>query len=519
MKTATDGDGDALTFALNTDATNGTATVAANGDVTFMPDADFSGTDSFTYTVSDGNGGSDTETVNVTVDPVNDAPVASAGSLSGDEALTFALDTDATNGAATVAANGDITFTPDVDFNGTDSFTYTVSDGNGGSASETVNVTVNRVNDLPVAAAGLILVGDEDTVISGLLTATDGDGDPLVFALDTDAANGTATVAENGEVIYTPDADFNGTDSFVYSVDDGAGGIVTETVQVTVNDVPDEIVVPVGDDANIAVTPEQLDGNIITGFDEGDQLTIEGAQPFIFGDVVVDAETGAVSVPGSSFTVDADLEENSFVLIENESGAAELILLDELLGDGQDLQEGQALSEEAVNGIVADAFFSANNANQFEITVDQLQGDFDNLVGFYTVDASDVVTDSGVLFGSSQSAVVGSSVTVDVADGDRLEFFLVQEGAGLDETTLETFDGIGALANIDTANAARESLGAEVFFSSAPDLNSDGLEHFVSGAVDGGGDIRVGIEDLTGGGDRDYQDFVFTVSALDDLIA
>ena len=532
---ATDVDGDALSFAIGTGAANGAAVVASNGDVTYTPDADFNGTDSFTYTVSDGNGGIATETVSVTVAPVNDAPVASAGSLSGDEdtalsgsvaatdvdgdALTFAIGTGAANGAAVVASNGDVTYTPDADFNGTDSFTYTVSDGNGGTANETVNVTVNRVNDLPIAA-GLILMGDEDTLLSGIVTAADVDGDVLTFALESDATNGAATVAANGDVTYTPNADFNGTDSFIYTVSDGNGGTTTETVQITVNEVPDEIVIAEGEDGDVAGVPNQLNGNVITGFDAGDQITAEVEEEIAFEDVTVDVDTGTVTIPGASFTVDANLDENSFVVIENEEGNTELLLVEELLGDGQDLQEGQALAEDDVNGLVADGFFSSANANQFAITFDQSQGALDNLVGFYTTDETNRVTDGGILFGSSQSTAVGTTMTVNVADGDQLEFFLIQNGAGLDDAGLEAaLEDIGSLANIDNANAARDALGGEVFFSGSSALNSDGIEHFVSGAVDGGGDIRIGIEDLTGGGDRDFQDVVFTVAALDELIA
>ncbi|WP_157888302.1 cadherin-like domain-containing protein, partial [Neptunicoccus sediminis] len=202
---ASDVDGDALSFALATDGANGEVTMAADGSYSYTPDGDFNGSDSFTYTVSDGNGGTDTQTVTVTVNAVNDAPVARAGTAVGDEdtvisgsvaasdvdgdTLIFTLATDGANGAVTMAADGSYSYTPDGDFNGSDSFTYTVSDGNGGIDTQTVTITVNAVNDAPVAQAGTAS-GDEDTVISGSVAASDVDGDALSFALATDGANG-----------------------------------------------------------------------------------------------------------------------------------------------------------------------------------------------------------------------------------------------------------------------------------------------------------------------------------------
>ena len=151
-----------------TQGANGTVTFAG-GSVTYTPNANFNGSDSFTYTVSDGNGGTDTATVNVTVNPVNDAPVANNDSATTDEdtpvtvnvvandtdvegdTLTVSAVTQGANGTVTFAG-GCVTYTPNGNFNGSDSFTYTVSDGNGGTDTATVNVTVNPVNDAPVAA-------------------------------------------------------------------------------------------------------------------------------------------------------------------------------------------------------------------------------------------------------------------------------------------------------------------------------------------------------------------------------
>ena len=139
-------------------------TVVNNGsDVTYTPDSGYFGSDSFSYTVSDGNGGSDTATVNVTVNEVNQDPIAVNDSASTNEDTptvidVLANDSDPDTGDTlsvfdivqpthgTVVNNGsDVTYTPDSGYFGSDSFSYTVSDGNGGSDTATVNVTVNEI--------------------------------------------------------------------------------------------------------------------------------------------------------------------------------------------------------------------------------------------------------------------------------------------------------------------------------------------------------------------------------------
>ncbi|QOR61544.1 Ig-like domain-containing protein [Sulfurovum sp. ST-21] len=153
-----DADGDTLSISAVTSPANGTAII--NGtQVTYTPDSDYSGSDSFSYTVSDGIGGTATATVSVTVTAVNDAPVAQNDTatvevnssviiavLSNDsdvdgDTLSISAVTSPANGTAII--NGtQITYTPDINYTGSDSFTYTVSDGNGGTDTATVSVTV-----------------------------------------------------------------------------------------------------------------------------------------------------------------------------------------------------------------------------------------------------------------------------------------------------------------------------------------------------------------------------------------
>jgi hypothetical protein len=267
-------------------------TVVNNGtDVTYTPDADFNGTDSFTYTVTDG-ALTDTATVTVTVSAVNDAPVAAADapSTSEDTAVTIdvlANDSDVESDplsvdSVTQPANGtvvnngtDVTYTPDADWNGSDSFTYTVTDGVL-TDTATVTVTVVAVNDAPVAtddpAAGT--TEDAPTTVDVLANDSDVDLDALSVDSVTQPANGT--VVNNGtDVTYTPDTNFNGTDTFTYTVTDGAlADTATVTVSVSaVNDAPLAFAESpvVDEDTSITVDVLANDSDV-----EGDPLAVDG---------------------------------------------------------------------------------------------------------------------------------------------------------------------------------------------------------------------------------------------------
>jgi VCBS repeat-containing protein len=410
---ATDVDGDALTFELESRPANGAVSIEEDGSYTYTPNPDFFGTDSFTYTVTDEFGGTDSKTVSLTVTPVNDAPVAGDGvaqttedaGLSGtladfvtdvdddvpgagggdgidfaitkvtltsaelietflqtagvsipisipegvtravqyvgrdmdgdaiiamvndsgfnarlmkpfvnqqevfllpgnarlvnigdypsdpptsvradytpvganggdlytsiDSEVAFAdavgvyatvdLSYDAATGALSYqsidlgtlsldADTGAYTLVPGAGFDtlpldaaASLNVTYEATDLAGASGTGTLAITVQGENDPVLAEAGSAS-GPEDTVITGQLVATDVDGDTLTFALGVGPAHGAVSIAEDGSYTYTPGPDFNGGDSFTYSVSDGKGSTDTQTVSLTitpVNDAPE----------------------------------------------------------------------------------------------------------------------------------------------------------------------------------------------------------------------------------------------------------------------------------------
>lgn len=312
---ASDPDGDPLSFAVASGPRNGTATIDAAGRYLYSPNTNFNGSDSFNISISDGQGGVTTVTISVTVAAVNDAPVGSDGTATATEdlpldgrlpvatdpdgdALTYGLGRQAEHGLVTVNADGSYRYVPAANYNGADSFTYTVSDGKTVS-TYTISLSVTAVNDAPVGSGTSISVEEDETVNGQLPPASDADGDTVSYGLDTQAAHGTAVVRADGSYSYTPAPGYNGADSFVYSISDGTE-TVTYTVTVTVGAVDDP---PSGSDATITVAEDGLvSGRLPVATDpDGDPLTYGlGAAP-AHGTVVVNADGTYSYRPSTNF--------------------------------------------------------------------------------------------------------------------------------------------------------------------------------------------------------------------------
>jgi len=301
-----DPDGDSLSVTAVTQPSDGSAAIDGD-DVTYTPDPGFHGSDTITYTVSDGNGGTDTATVTLTIEPVNDEPIAQDDSGATDEDVPVTIDVLANdrdpdgdtlviqsvgqtlNGS--VANNGsDVTYTPDPGFNGSDQFSYTISDGNGGTDTATITVAIGAVNDEPTARDDSDTT-DEDVpvTIDVLANDSDPDGDSLTIQAVTLAADGRVT--NNGsDIAYEPDPGFHGTDTFDYTVYDGNGGTDTATVTVTIEPVNDEPVAQDDSDATDEDVPVTIDVLANDSDPDGDALIIESLTQPSNGNAVVDGE-------------------------------------------------------------------------------------------------------------------------------------------------------------------------------------------------------------------------------------
>ncbi|MEP6637927.1 MAG: Ig-like domain-containing protein [Chloroflexota bacterium] len=291
--------GTTLTVTAVTDAPNGTAAIGPGGaNVTYAPDPNANGTDTFSYTVSDG-ARTASATVTVSVAAVNDPPVAVDDTLATllntvANLAVLANDSDIDggslsvvgvtvpdHGSATIEAGGSVIYTPATGYSGPDGFDYTVSDGAGGTDVGHVSVTVLAVDRPPIAVDDSLTTA-EDTAASVAVLANDTDPDNETLttaAITRQPAHGTASITAGGAVLYTPTANYNGPDSFSYRVADGAGltDIGDVLVAVTpVNDPPtaanDTASTPEDQPVTIAVLAN--DGDI-----DGDALSVAVTAP------------------------------------------------------------------------------------------------------------------------------------------------------------------------------------------------------------------------------------------------
>jgi len=243
----TDPENDTLTVVLVNGVTEGTLTFYANGSFIYSPDSNYFGSDSFTYRAYDGLVVSNIATVHLTITQVNDPPVANDDDYSVNEDITLTVtapgilinDTDIENdplnavliddvshGTLNLNSNGGFQYTPELNYNGIDTFTYQAFDSLEYSNTATVTITINPINDPPVANNDYYTT-DEDVVLNvpapGILTNdTDPENDSLTATLISDVTHGELTFNENGSFIYNPDSGFVGSDSFTYRAYDGA---------------------------------------------------------------------------------------------------------------------------------------------------------------------------------------------------------------------------------------------------------------------------------------------------------
>lgn len=320
----------------------GNITINANGSYQFIPIKDYNGpVPVFTYTFTDGTA-SATSTLTIIINPVNDAPVALANVNTTLEDVTLSVadgssgdilvnDSDVDGdvlavasytiagisgvqsvgvpvlitgvGTMTINANGSYTFVPALNFNGAvPQIIYMVTD-RALTATSTLNISVIPVNDGPTVSSPTLVIA-EDTQGNGTITATDVEGDVLTFLLGTPPTNGTVVINANGTFTYTPKPNFNGSDSFTVTVNDGKGGIVTATVNITVtpvNDAPIAIDNAIVTNANTAVVIPIL-ANDVKGDSNINPGSVVITQQPLNGTISINPITGAVTyTPNAGF--------------------------------------------------------------------------------------------------------------------------------------------------------------------------------------------------------------------------
>ena len=328
-----DGPDEPITVAAGTftSTQGGTVVTNANGAYTYTPKLDFNGVDTFSYTVADA-GSTATGVVTITVAAVNDPIVAvpvSATTLEGnavsgnvlpdvravnpdglDEVLTVIATgaADSTRGSISFDTDGSYTYTPAPNFFGTITYSYIVTDGTS-SATGVLTITVKPVDD-PIAAVDDAAATDEDTPVTIDVLANDRAANPdgpdenLAVTMTTAPANGTVVVNPDGSVTYVSNANFHGTDSFTYTVSDGASTSVG-TVSVTVRPVNDPVVAiddTITTDEDTPVTGNVLTNDNAQNVDTGETLTVTaGTYTTTHGRITITADGAYTYTPAPNY--------------------------------------------------------------------------------------------------------------------------------------------------------------------------------------------------------------------------
>ncbi|HCG6064974.1 TPA: tandem-95 repeat protein [Vibrio parahaemolyticus] len=397
-----------LTFSVSGNSNIQVAIV--NGIATITPTADWNGSETLTFTATDPSGESVSQPVNFTVAPVADIVADKAtvvedtstvikvlgnDTFEGDDKVV-SLDTNngPANGTVSVNPDGSVTYTPNDNYHGTDSFTYIVTSG-GVSESTTVSVDVTPVNDAPVAKDDIATTQEDTAVtIDVLPNDTDIDGDKLsIESASVPKEQGTVEVV-NGKLVFTPAENFNGDAEITYTVTDGQ---LTDEAKVTVT------VNPVNDAPTIKV-------------DAVESITEDGVNT---DTVVATLTVRDTDTPEDQLTV--SLENNSngyFVLVGNDvkltQAGVDAVNNDEL--NLKDLTISASVSD-GVNPTVSDSdsliVNRVNDAPTVENTIadQELSEDF----ATYTIDLNDAFKDSDSALNFSVSG--NSNVLVSIENG------------------------------------------------------------------------------------------------------
>jgi hypothetical protein len=433
---------------------HGVAAVNSDGTVTYTPDPDWNGVDAFEYLIQDPNGASDVGLVTVTVSPVDDPPIGvddaattdedtpvtiavlandSAGPPDEPQAMSVVLGmgpvAGPSHGSIAVTSDDTVTYTPDPDWFGTDVFSYNpATEATMGSAA-IVTVTVEPVNDPPVADDQTVSTL-EDTPVDIELTGSDVDGYLAMMTIAVAPEHGTLDAgALPLPVTYTPDPDWYGTDEFEFTVTDDGGlisdhGIVTITVE-PVNDPP------VAD----------ADGPY-TGF-EGTPITLDGSGSF---DLEDDPDFGFVTL--YEWDLDADGEYDDAVGV----------MVDHAFGDNGEYIVGLKVTDSYGDSDTATATVSVANVAPTVATPTVAPSPIEGVPLIVTATFSDPGSDDGpftceVQYGDGSPAVAGT--VVDTTCTGPAHVYADDASYTILVSVTDKDGGTGSnIVSVDVANAA-----------------------------------------------------------------
>ncbi|MFH0276645.1 tandem-95 repeat protein [Vibrio alginolyticus] len=488
-----EGNDKVVSLDTNNGPANGTVSVNSDGSVTYTPNDNYHGTDSFTYIVTSG-GVSESTTVNVDVTPVNDAPVATNDTAITDEDTSVTIDvlpndTDIdgdklsiesasvpeTQGTVEIV-DGKLVFTPVENFHGDAEITYTVTDG-ALTDQATVNVTVNAVNDTPVVESSIAdqtLAEDFTPYSIDLNTAFSDvdnvDGD-LTFSVSGNSNIQVAIV--NGIATFTPTADWNGSETLTFTATDPSGESVSQTVNFTVAPVADIV----ADNATVVEdTPTIIK---VLGND-----TFEGDDKVVSLDTNNGPANGTVSVnPDGSVTYtpnDNYHGADSFTYIVTSGGVSESTTVNV---DVTPVNDAPVANDDA-----------ATTQEDTAVTIDVLPNDTDIDGDTLRIDSASVPSDQGTV------EIVDGKLVFTPAEnfhGDAEITYTITDGSLTDQATVNvTVNAVNDTPVVES-NIADQTL-AEDFTPYSIDLNTafsdvDNVDGDLTFSVSGNSNIQVAI--------------------------
>jgi gliding motility-associated-like protein len=267
-----------LSITIITQPTNGTLLINVDNTITYRPNTDYYGTDSFVYEVCDSDPECDQATVNITINPVNDHIPIAIDDARGTE-INLELDVDVlvndngledggivvtvlgipTNGATIVNADNSIKYTPNLDYVGSDSFDYQVCDMDGDCATATVIISVKATNAKPLAIDDILTtLIDQSKTINVLSNDSGLEDGGIVVTSNANPSNGYITINPDNTITYTPNVSYLGPDSFEYKIEDVDGDYSIAKVDVTVVEVPDYLPVAVNDSRGTSINSDVI---------------------------------------------------------------------------------------------------------------------------------------------------------------------------------------------------------------------------------------------------------------------
>ncbi|MES9914680.1 MAG: Ig-like domain-containing protein [Candidatus Thiodiazotropha sp. 4PDIV1] len=385
-----------VTVSLVTDVSQGSLTLNSDGTFSYTHDGSENLTDSFTYRVTDNGGETADATVTINVVLSNNSPIASEAAITlfedtvytgnlpsavdhdGDTVI-YLLEDNPLHGSITIETNGVFSYTPDADYHGADRFRYSVNDGNGGTNSYQVAISVISVNDQPVITSHdgsehVLLAIEENSSYVTTVSAEDYDHDPVSFSIDGGSDLGLFSIdSVSGELTFDPvpdaenplDSDQDNLYQVQIQVSDGNGGIEHQMFTIEVRDV-DEF--DVGLLVDIEDAPDMIfsssspnEGVGITAWaedlDNSNSLITYSLDDNANGQFVIDPSTGIVSLASSIGNQDVSQFEIS-VRATSEDGSYSLhtfhIELNSVIDTPPESEPGPPLLDEIIFDLTPD---------------------------------------------------------------------------------------------------------------------------------------------------------------------